>query len=80
MRHGNIVRELEVMVDWGLSPMEALKAATSTAAELVGTSNDVGTIEVGKLADFALIDGDPLSNIGEMRNLWAVYQGGRQIR
>ena len=80
MRHGNIVRELEVMVDWGLSPMEALKAATSTAAELVGTSNDVGSIEVGKLADFALIDGDPLSNIGEMRNLWAVYQGGRQVR
>jgi imidazolonepropionase-like amidohydrolase len=40
----------------------------------------VGSIEVGKLADFALIDGDPLSNIGEMRNLWAVYQGGRQVR
>ena len=80
MRHGNIVRELEVMVDWGLSPMEALKAATSTAAELVGTSDDVGTIEVGKLADFALIDGDPLSDIGDMRKVWAVYQGGRQVR
>jgi imidazolonepropionase-like amidohydrolase len=80
MRHGNIVRELEVMVDWGLSPMQALKAATSVAAELVGTSDDVGTIEVGKLADFALIDGDPMSDIGEMRNLWAVFQGGRRIR
>ena len=80
MRHGNIVRELEVMVDWGLSPMDALKAATSTASELVGTSDDVGTIEVGKLADFALIDGDPLSDIGDMRKVWAVYQGGRQVR
>ena len=80
MRHGNIVRELEVMVDWGLSPMQAIQAATSVAADLVGTSDDVGTIEVGKLADFALIDGDPLSNIGDMRNLWAVFQGGKRIR
>lgn len=80
MRHGNIVRELEVMVDWGLSPMQAIQAATSVSADLVGTSRDVGTIEVGKLADFALIDGDPLSNIGDMRNLWAVFQGGKRIR
>jgi imidazolonepropionase-like amidohydrolase len=80
MRHGNIVRELEVMVDWGLSPMQAIQAATSVAADIVGTSDDVGTIEVGKLADFALIDGDPLSNIGDMRNLWAVFQGGKRVR
>ena len=80
MRHGNIVRELEVMVETGLQPMQAIEAATRVAAELVGTIDDVGTIEVGKQADFILVDGDPLSDVRDLRNLWAVYQGGRRIR
>jgi len=80
MRHGNIVRELEVMVEYGLSPMQAIQAATRTAAELVGTLPENGTIEVGKQADFILVDGDPLSDIRDLRNLWAVFQGGRRVR
>ena len=80
MRHGNIVREMEVMVECGLTPMQAIEAATRVAADLVGTLDDVGTIEVGKQADFILVDGDPLSDVRDMRNVWAVYQGGRRIR
>lgn len=80
MRHGNIVRELEVMVEYGLSPMQAIQAATRTAAELVGTLPENGTIEIGKQADFILVDGDPLSDIRDLRNLWAVFQGGRRVR
>jgi imidazolonepropionase-like amidohydrolase len=80
MRHGNIVREMEVMVECGLTPMQAIEGATRIAAELVGTLDDVGTIEVGKQADFILVDGDPLSDVRDLRNVWAVYQGGRRIR
>ena len=80
MHHGNIVRELEVMVDLGLSPMKAIEAATRVSSELVGTLDELGTIEVGKLADFVLVDGDPLSDIGELRNVWAIFQGGRRVR
>ena len=80
MRHGTIVRELELMVESGLAPMQAIEAATRVAAELTGTLDQVGTIEVGKLADLVLIDGDPLSDIGALRNVWAIFQGGRRIR
>ena len=80
VRHGTIVREIEVMVECGLSHMDAIRAATSVAAELTGTLDQVGTVEVGKLADLILIDGDPLSDVGAIRNVWAVFQGGRRIR
>jgi imidazolonepropionase-like amidohydrolase len=80
VRHGTIVRELELMVDGGMTPMQAITAATHTAAELFGSLDHVGTIEVGKVADLILVDGDPLAEIGALRNIWAIYQGGRRIR
>ena len=55
-------------------------AATSLAAELTGTLDQVGTVEVGKLADLVLVDGDPMYDIQALRNIWAVFQGGRRIR
>lgn len=80
VRHGSIVRELELLVEVGLTPMEALQASTKTAAELVGNQNLVGTIEVGKQADMLLLDGDPLEDIASLRNIWAMFLGGRRIR
>ena len=80
VRHGSIVHELELLVDVGLTPMQALQASTKIAAELVGTQNLVGTIEVGKQADLLLLDGDPLEDIGALRNIWAMFLGGRRIR
>ena len=80
VRHGTLVREMELLVQSGMSPMEAIRGATSLAAELTGTLNHVGTIEVGKLADLILVDGDPMYDMAALRNIWAVFQGGKRIR
>jgi len=79
-RHGFIARELELMVDSGMSPNAALESATRAGAQLMGIQDLAGTIEVGKQADMALIDGDPLSDVGALRNVWAVFQAGRRVR
>ena len=80
VRHGTLVREMEVMIESGLTNMQAIEAATRIPAELAGTLKDVGTVEVNKLADLILVDGDPLGDINALRNIWAVFQGGRRIR
>lgn len=79
-RHGFIAREIELMVDAGMSPETALESSTRVAAELLGILDQVGTIEVGKQADMVLIDGDPHSDPRALRNVWAVFQGGRRVR
>ena len=79
-RHGFFPREVELMVDCGMSPKAALEAATREAANLIGIQDQVGTLEVGKQADMVLIDGDPHSDPGALRNIWAVFQGGRRVR
>ena len=79
-RHGFVAREIELMVENGMTPQAALEASTRIAAELLGVQGEVGTIEVGKQADMVLIDGDPHSDIGALRNVWAVFQGGRRVR
>ncbi|WP_369668745.1 metal-dependent hydrolase family protein [Thalassobacillus devorans] len=63
MPHGTNLRELGLMCDIGMSPMEALVATTKTAAECLGWEDKVGTVEEGKLADIILTDVDPLSEI-----------------
>ena len=79
VRHGFIAREIELLVDAGMSPEAALRSATTEAAELLGIQDEVGTIEVGKQADMVLIDGDPHSDPAALRNVWAVFQGGRRV-
>ena len=77
--HGDNAREVELLVERGMSPMQAIQAATGWAAECVGLSKDIGTIEVGKLADLILVDGDPLRDIGVLRNrdrIKMVMKGG----
>ncbi|HEY6411444.1 MAG TPA: amidohydrolase family protein [Ktedonobacteraceae bacterium] len=61
--HGGNGIELVLMVEAGLSPMQAIIASTSTAAHALGLQNEIGTIEVGKCADLLVIDGDPLHDI-----------------
>ena len=79
-RHGFVAREVELMVENGMTPQEALEASTRVAADLLGILDHAGTIEVGKQADMVLIDGDPLSDPAALRNIWAVFQSGRRIR
>ena len=80
VRHGMLAREIELMVETGMSPSAALRASTSDAADLLGIANIVGTIAVGKIADMVLIDGDPYSNPSALRNVWGVFQAGKRIR
>ncbi len=79
-RHGFVAREIELMIDNGMTPEHALEASTRVAADLLGISDETGTIEVGKQADMVLIDGDPHSDPAALRNIWAVFQSGRRIR
>jgi len=77
--HGaSTLRELELLVQAGLSPGEALLAGTSASAKALGV-DDRGTIEVGKRADLLLVRGQPWSKIADIRNTQQVYVAGRQV-
>jgi len=68
--------ELEHLVEAGLSPFDALRIATKQAAEAVGSQDDLGTLETGKLADIVLLDKNPLENIKNTQTIWRVLKGG----
>lgn len=78
--HGDYARELTFFVrDVGLSPLEVLTCATRTGAEIMGRDKEFGTLEVGKLADVLIVDGDVLADISileDRRRFLAVMQGG----
>jgi imidazolonepropionase-like amidohydrolase len=72
--HGDNARELETMVDFGMSPVNALKAATSVAGQVLHM--DIGTVKSGMLADLIAIDGDPTKDISAIRRVTFVMKGG----
>jgi imidazolonepropionase-like amidohydrolase len=72
----SLLRELELYVDAGLSPLDAIRAATVVPAEVMGLSGDVGTIEAGKRADLLVLDADPSLDIHNIRaGRWVVANG-----
>ncbi|BBZ61474.1 amidohydrolase family protein [Mycolicibacterium monacense] len=79
--HGTNLKELGLLVRFGgLTPMQAIVAATSTSAELCGLAEQLGTVEAGKLADLVIVRGDPLADIdsvGEPDNILLVLKEGR---
>ena len=80
--HGENAQELERMVALGMAPMEAIVAATSAAAALLGFSHTLGTIEPGKDADLLVVDGNPLKRVAVLRDrekLHGVMQAGRFV-
>jgi len=80
--HGENAQELDRMVALGMSPMEAIVAATASAARLLGIEHLVGTIEVGKEADLLIVDGNPLKKISLLRDrdrIVGVIQAGRFV-
>jgi imidazolonepropionase-like amidohydrolase len=72
-----LVRELELYVDAGFTPAEALDAATIAPARNVGVDKTTGSITVGKSADLVLVEGDPSKRIGDLRNTRVVVMGGK---
>ena len=76
--HGNAAQEVVHMVDWGMRPLEALRAATANGAELLRL-DDVGTIEVGKRADLLLVAGDPVQDPGALLGRKRVWREGRPV-
>jgi len=77
--HGQNLRELELMVAGGMTPMQAIVATTRSAAELMGLDGELGTLEPGKRADLVAITGDPLdvANLGE--RIESVWMDGRPV-
>ena len=72
--------ELRLLVEGcGFSPMDAIVAATSRAADLLGEGNDLGTVEKRKLADLVVLDADPLDDIRNTQRITAVYKGGAPV-
>jgi len=72
----NEAKELEYYVQYGMTPLQAIRAGTSTAAELLGWGDKLGTIEAAKWADIVAVSGDPLKDIKELQNVKFVMKGG----
>jgi len=64
------------MVKYGMTPAQAIRSATSTAAELIGMQNEVGSIAPGKYADIVALKGDPLADVGALEKIDFVMKGG----
>ena len=78
--HGDNARQFSIMVERGMTPMEAIKAATSVAAKYIGWSDDVGAIVAGRYGDIIAVSGDPIANIALLENVDVVIKGGRRFK
>ena len=78
--HGENAREFKLMVDLGMPPVDALRSATTSAAELIGVAQKLGTLEKGKLADVIAMPGDPTTDITTTERVWFVMKEGKIIR
>jgi imidazolonepropionase-like amidohydrolase len=74
--HGDNAKQFFYMVKYGMSPAQAIKAATINAADLIGRTKDVGTIEAGKYADIVAVTGDPLQDVRALETMDFVMKGG----
>lgn len=74
--HGWNGKQFAKMVEWGMTPMQAIKAATTDAAELLGWRDRVGSVEAGRFADLIAVAGDPLTDITELERVSFVMKGG----
>jgi imidazolonepropionase-like amidohydrolase len=78
--HGQNAKEFKLMVDLGMTPIDALKSATANNAELLGIAQKVGTLEKGKLADIVAIPGDPTADITATERVYFVMKEGKIVR
>jgi hypothetical protein len=73
-------RELQLMVEAGLTPMQAIVIATSGSADILRAEKEFGTLQAGKQADFMVLDASPLDDIRNTERLSAVWQAGKTVR
>ncbi|MCZ2401619.1 amidohydrolase family protein [Paenarthrobacter sp. Z7-10] len=78
--HGANLDELAMMEAGGMTPQQVLAASTSSAADLLGMGDDVGTLAPGKLADMVVVSGDPFDLSAFKSNIASVYKGGVKVR
>ena len=82
VRHGENAYELELLVKAGMTPMEAIVAATKVGSEVLDMADEIGTIESDKYADLVVVDGDPLVGIKILQDLTRikkVIKGGQVV-
>ena len=75
--HGDNARQFAYMVRFGMTPIEAIQAATVNGAELIGWPDDVGAIEAGRYADIIAVRGNPLDDVSVLEDVRFVMKGGR---
>ena len=80
MRHGTNAREFELMVRYGMTPMQSIVAGTSNGATLLGLERDIGAVAVGKRADVVAVRGDPLQDITVLQHVDFVMKDGRVFK
>jgi len=78
--HGDNARQFYYMVKFGMTPAQAIRAASSSAADLIGRSADVGTIEPGKYADIIAVQADPIADVRALEHVDFVMKGGTVYR
>jgi imidazolonepropionase-like amidohydrolase len=78
--HGEEAVEFATMVEYGMTPLQAIRAATSVAADNIGWGDRVGSIEKGKYADFVAVAGNPANDVTELERIKFVMKGGQVVR
>ena len=78
--HGTQTREFEYLVKFGMTPAQAIRAATSEAALLMGWQDRIGSVEAGKFADLVAVSGDPIADITELERVKFVMKGGQTFK
>ena len=78
--HGDNAKQFFYMVKFGMTPAQAIRAATSSAADLIGRAKDVGTVEAGKYADIIAVSADPLQDVRALENVGFVMKGGVVVK
>jgi imidazolonepropionase-like amidohydrolase len=80
MPHATAGGQFRYMVEYGMTPMQAIQAATRNAAEALGRTRDVGAIEVGRYGDIIAVDGDPLADVRQLENVDVVIKAGEVVK
>jgi imidazolonepropionase-like amidohydrolase len=78
--NGYNARQFVTMVKWGMTPMQAIQASTTTAAEALGRTGDVGAIAVGRYGDLIAVAGNPLDDVAKLQNVAFVMKGGEVVK